>query len=455
MRDQAPTRHLLVIGVLTLIVMACAVGPTTGPGIITPTPQSTITARATVTPPVNAGNLPTLPQGNPAITPSGTGAQALTEADVRAYLQQHPTMPYAQRDSRVSISSIAFLPSRAVQAALHGESTGYPSTALLCLVVVTGFFDFPHPPDATAQYRQGFLVYDAANGNLIMSGGIRTTAVPGVAAAAWVGGPARRTIPAARTLQAVSPSDAAPAGSVRAAVLAAPERPARPGTYNCPDSAHCYAVAEWSAQALQTCCLAGGEVNISYTDLSGGDGFVDNELWLVQHGNAQCINLLLNIPDVCWVEVGMIAEPSQFSGTRYFWADNTPALGFAFHPLGLVPSLDQNPQTPDGFFITADGPDTYQVAIIGLQTNSALIFAYSTNNAMTPDTLEMGQELYGTNGARSASFADYSFLTYYSGEFGLNISTTPSTQRSDSPPVFTWINVPSNTIYGEFHTQCC
>jgi hypothetical protein len=120
-----------------------------------------------------------------------------------------------------------------------------------------------------------------------------------------------------------------------------------------------------------------------------------------------------------------------------------------------VPSLDQNPQTPDGFFITPDGPDTYQVAIIGLQTNAALIFEYSTNNAMTPDTLEMGQELYGTNGAHSASFADYSFLTYYSGEFGLNISTMPSTQRSDSPPVFTWINVPSNTIYGEFHTQCC
>ena len=111
-----------------------------------------------------------------------------------------------------------------------------------------------------------------------------------------------------------------------------------------------------------------------------------------------------------------------------------------------------------GFFVTYDGQNTWQVAIVGLNQGSSLIFAYS-DNSMIPNKLEMGQELFGTNGAQSASFADYTELTYYDG-FVLHIggpwiTTTTSSQNSDSPPFFTWIHLPSQQEPGEFHTKCC
>jgi hypothetical protein len=373
-------------------------------------------------------------------------------------------MPFAQPASTVTIDSVSFLPSRVVQTTLQGESTGFPDSAILCLVLVTGQFSFPHPPEATAQFRQGAIVYNAVNGNLIMSGGLSTAVRAGVPALVGVPGTAPHPRPAAVSVVSVATirirgeaaPKAAPAtllGGRVPAVPAVPRRSRKPDSYTCTDT-HCYALAEWSAQALQTCCLAGDEVDISYTDLFGGDGFVDNEMWLVQHNNPQCVDLLNNINDLCWVEVGMISEPDFFSGTHYFWADMRPGDVFWFHDLGPVPNADKTAQTPTGFFISQPFLNEFQVAIISLQ--GTLIFENSTNNTMVPDRVEMGQELYGTSGAHSAGAADYTFLTYYSGQFGLPIGVTSSTQLSGSPPFFSWIHQPAGENGGgEFQTQCC
>src|SRR5262249_27411957 len=244
-----------------------------------------------------------------------------------------------------------------------------------------------HPPDATAQFHQGFIVYNAANGNLIMSGGFLTAVRSGVPALVHAQGMATHTLPAAATIQGEVAAGVATTAPLSGRVPAVPKRSLRPDSYTC-TATHCYAVAEWSAQALQTCCLAGAEAEIAYADLFGGNGFVDNELWLVQHNNSQCVDLVNNIIDLCWVEVGMISFPALFSGTHYFWADMRPGSVFAFHDLGPVPNADKNPQTPTGFFISHPYLNEFQVAIISLQTGGALIFEYSTNNTMVPDRVE-------------------------------------------------------------------
>src|SRR5262249_23314278 len=118
MQHTAKTRQVLFTAVLLLLWPACERGESTGQAATTPPPRRTVTPQGTVTPPVNPSNTPTQPQGSPAITPSGSGAQGLTESDVRSYLQQHPAMPFAQPESTVTIDRVSFLPSRGVQTTL-------------------------------------------------------------------------------------------------------------------------------------------------------------------------------------------------------------------------------------------------------------------------------------------------------------------------------------------------
>src|SRR5262249_14681212 len=120
MQHTAKTRQVLFTAVLLLLLTACETGESTGQGATTPPARSTARPRGTVTPRVTPSTTPTQPQGSAAITPSGSGAQALTESDVRSYLQQHPAMPFAQPESTVTIDSVSFLPSRVVQTTLHG-----------------------------------------------------------------------------------------------------------------------------------------------------------------------------------------------------------------------------------------------------------------------------------------------------------------------------------------------
>ncbi len=422
-RHTQPLALFVSLGVLFISICACGGTSATMQGTASPSARTSPTPRATVTPPANANGLPTPPIGSPAITPTGSGAPAFTQSDVQAYFQQHPTMPYAQTTGQMAIANITFESSRAVQAALHGTSTGFADSTILCLVNVTGLFVFSSPPGATATYSQGFVVFNGATGNFIMSGGLRT---------------------------------GEPAASERAALY--PLVPGRSGehdTYSCGDAfGHCYAVATWTNSSLSTTQLAGVLADISYTNLNGGDGFVENEIWLVQTNSPPCADV--NPIDFCWAEVGMTASSGQFPGTHFFWADNTPTSGYTFHDLGVVPPSDQDPKNPDLFAITYDGSGVWQVAIVGLASGSALIFAYSYD-AMIPNRAEMGQELEGTSGA-SAGSADFSALAYEDG-FVLHVGAPWITVlpgiESDNPPLFMWIQPPGASGDGAFQTTCC
>jgi len=148
------------------------------------TTSPTARISATTTPPVNPHGSPTQPKASPAISPTTTGTPAFTQSDVSAYFQQHPTMPFAKSSEQFAVASITFASSRAVHDALHGNNTGFPDSAILCLVRVTGLFSFPTPPGDTANYKQGFVVFDGATGDLIMSGGLRTQSAAGGATSA-------------------------------------------------------------------------------------------------------------------------------------------------------------------------------------------------------------------------------------------------------------------------------
>jgi hypothetical protein len=106
-----------------------------------------------------------LPLGTPAIHPHLSAIPAYTAEDVRNYIQQ--TNP------QVTVLRVLFISSQEVCNRLRGESTGYPSETLVCLVELQGVF-YPHsyPPGYHPQPSlYAYEVYDAQTGNLLMFSG--------------------------------------------------------------------------------------------------------------------------------------------------------------------------------------------------------------------------------------------------------------------------------------------
>src|ERR1700722_2293564 len=101
--------------------------------------------------------------------------------------------------------------------------------------------------------------------------------------------------------------------------------------YNCGSVSanHCYGVAAWSQGGE----FFGTYADITITAMDGGDGFLDNEMWLVDNQSSGC---KANSYGRCWEEVGYINQNNGTSGEVYFWADARPRNDSTFnvHILG-------------------------------------------------------------------------------------------------------------------------
>lgn len=117
------------------------------------------------------------PLGLPAIRPHAgcpvTGAASVacfTEADARQWVASHRPPATVPGTPDPVVTSVQFLPSRAVSAQLQGESTGVPDDYLLCLVRLSGTFRSTWgAPGGTAAptFHDGFIVFDSQTGNLL------------------------------------------------------------------------------------------------------------------------------------------------------------------------------------------------------------------------------------------------------------------------------------------------
>jgi len=226
------------------------------------------------------------------------------------------------------------------------------------------------------------------------------------------------------------------------------------GGYSCPDpNGHCYAVASWTNRAY-----VGTFLFVQVVPLQGGNGFVDDETWLIDANNTGCAN----IQNMCWVEAGIIGLGTE---THYFWADNRPNNGFFFHDIGQVPSGDFNHQAL--LYIVSQNSlpgfaNTYAVEIVPVGPGgSGPYLATSTSNTMASQRIDLGQELDGSSGA-SAPDAVFSGMEYKLA--GETFQDSLHTQDNDGslilanppPPRGRWVTPPSQSLTGgAFDTNCC
>src|ERR1035438_5345135 len=230
-------------------------------------------------------------------------------------------------------------------------------------------------------------------------------------------------------------------------------------TYNC-WGPHCYGTAAWDGQSPSVISL---EATVKLVPLNGGDGFVDDEVWVIDRNDTNCTNVTQNIFNLCWIELGAVAGPAWFpndSATHLFWAENRPTSpgnpsAFFFHTLAN-PSSGELSSHVD-YAITRDArPVSGNGWIIAATTSSNQYVATTTNSMAPPASIEIGQELYGSSGA-SAPKADFAATAVGTdaGVWDNNEVTTDGNVTSDNPPNGSWQLSPAKGGGGIFITQCC
>jgi hypothetical protein len=228
--------------------------------------------------------------------------------------------------------------------------------------------------------------------------------------------------------------------------------------YSCGNT-HCYGTNSWS-QAGE---YFGAYSDIQIAELScPDDGFVDDEMWLVDTSSPGC---RANEFGMCWVEVGYSTYPGR--PLSYFWADGRPLTSSTYNEHILGPTDPVG--TVDHFMIVKDGrvnPQTYLVFVY----NDSRSTLYNGVSAVPPGTAQMvgrridiGQELFGSGGA-SASTALFTLNRWAVQALGPEyvfwyaVQGAKGAVTSNNPPKGQWVIDPGscNAVEGgEFSTSCC
>jgi hypothetical protein len=119
------------------------------------------------------GSQVTVPMGSAAIKPASQSVPSFTVETAREYVMAHPFPAFAGgKGKKPTITRAEFLTSKQVREILRGASTGFADDQLLCYVELKGPFTFSGPPNTTVTYPRGIMIFHAATGNFVMSGGI-------------------------------------------------------------------------------------------------------------------------------------------------------------------------------------------------------------------------------------------------------------------------------------------
>jgi hypothetical protein len=160
----------LVVCLIATMVSGCSRQQQRGPE-----PQAGSQGKA-ITPDISRllkESRPTVPVGSAAIKAATQSVPSFTVDAAREYVLAHPLPAFAGgKNEKPTITRAEFLTSKQVKQILHGAGTGFADDQLLCYVELQGPFTFSGPPRTTATYPRGIMIFNAATGNFIMSGGI-------------------------------------------------------------------------------------------------------------------------------------------------------------------------------------------------------------------------------------------------------------------------------------------
>jgi hypothetical protein len=221
-----------------------------------------------------------------------------------------------------------------------------------------------------------------------------------------------------------------------------------PGAAPCTaTSQHCYGIVDWSGTPT------GLSTELTAVALTSGDGFVNDEVWLWQVVGTE------SYATGSWVEAG---EINVYGSPDYFWAEGknfcTPDQYFMWYDLGPIAQNDLNNNTWIAYKINQDSktPSMWNVTISYAQTGQVLFNEAATEHPMTPNTVQEGQELQGTNSAEAPG-AFFAYNAFYQGSIK-SFWTTDGSVSSGNPPHGGWWpgSKPSQTSNGGlFFTWCC
>jgi hypothetical protein len=215
-------------------------------------------------------------------------------------------------------------------------------------------------------------------------------------------------------------------------------------TYSCggPASDHCYGIVTWKGKPT------GFAMEMTAVALNGGDIFIDDEGWLVQHFPKT------DPPSAHWVEVG---ENNEGVSTIYFFAEDSTAGGFMFFDLGPVAQSDIDAATWIAYTVAQNAtPTIWDVTVSNASTGIVMFKTQSNDNDMKPESVEEGLEVAGTQNARAsiALFSQNSVIQNGT----TSLRTTNGLVEADHPPNAAWLGTatPSQTSNGGiFLTDCC
>jgi hypothetical protein len=214
-----------------------------------------------------------------------------------------------------------------------------------------------------------------------------------------------------------------------------------PTPYSCgtPSTDHCYAEL-----IIGTTDVPGGilgfRTSIGVNSVNGGDGFINEEFWLLSTSGCRC-----------WIETGY--QESENLGYYYFWAETVP-------PGVYGPSHDLGPVAPGDFGGSATfdvqqtGPQSFAITV----TTPTASYAATSSNSYLSDPansgfVEMGQELQGSTGASAGYVFFQDNMEFSGGHWGY----IPGGQLDiGAPPYGGWLDPPSSADPGGiFFTECC
>ena len=158
-------------------------------------------------------------------------------------------------------------------------------------------------------------------------------------------------------------------------------------SYSCSPN-HCYGRDLWSG------AITGGSTTVLVNSMGQGDGFVDNEMWLIQQSSSGDCAQFLNL---CWTEGGYAAGGSNNGTTLYFFfADVRPCSCGGYHEHDSTELQGGDFGSYAGIGIYQTSSSTWQVNVFGAVTSYS---GTSTGQTMSPTMIVIGQELSGTSGA--------------------------------------------------------
>jgi hypothetical protein len=171
---------VFALGFVVLVGLRSALATPAGPalGLARATPTGTVWRGMGPPPTTGYANHPL---GVPSIQPRAALARAggagpyYTEADVRQYFATHRPSSTVPGTPNPVVVSVQFLTAKQASAQTGGEGMGVPDSTLVCLVFVSGTFNNASwaptvdTPTADATFTQGWSVFDAHTGNLLVS----------------------------------------------------------------------------------------------------------------------------------------------------------------------------------------------------------------------------------------------------------------------------------------------